>query len=137
MVLQTHHIGWAVRSIEKARVHFQNLGFIQIGESIIDQNRKVKIAFLRNGNLSIEIIEPLCEDSPITNLLEKSGPSPYHVCFIVTNESPKELTTQFKTKGFIPLSASEPAPAIDGKEVQFFYSKEIGLIEIIYEGMLS
>lgn len=135
MVLQTHHIGWAVRSIEKARMHFQDLGFIEIGVPIIDQKRKVRIAFLKNEQITIEIIEPLCEDSPVTNLLEKSGPSPYHVCFIVSNESPKDLTTQFKEKGFIPVSASESAPAIDGKEVQFFYSKEVGLIEIIYEGM--
>ena len=50
----------------------------------IDKSQDVKVQFIENNNLLIEVLEPLSEKSPIKAFLEKNGSGAlYHMAFEV------------------------------------------------------
>ena len=128
------HIGWAVPSIDSALPSFGLLGFFARGQVYADTERKVSLLILKDskGN-TIELVEPLGVDSPVTNLLAKNGAMTYHVCFSTKRDSWDEYKKELQKEGFVPLSSPSAAPALGGYDVVFLYSKKIGLIEIIFD----
>ena len=71
MKLKIHHIGYAVSSIEAAKVEFEQLGWIADDVVTDDVSRKVRILFMRMGQAVIELVAPLSEDSPIQKISQK------------------------------------------------------------------
>ena len=68
-----HHVGMAVRSIESA---------IPGLESVEDPIQNVRVAFADLAGLTIELIEPATENSPIDESLKK-GIKLLHICIEV------------------------------------------------------
>ncbi len=104
---------------------------------MLDEARKVKLALVSDsrGN-TIELVSPMAGDSPVSGILEKSGPAPYHVCFTAnagTDWSFDDLKKEFKAKGFAVLHKPQPAPLFGGKDVVFLYSRQLGLIELVID----
>lgn len=81
--LTFHHVGCAVRDIEKAVAFYSGvLGFRRITEPVPVPSQKVKVCFIElgPGNL-LELVEGVDADSPVGPLIEKTGGGPYHLCF--------------------------------------------------------
>jgi len=129
MNLRIHHIGYAVASIEKSIQKFEVLGYRTVGEVVHDVFREVKILFLENTGIFVELIEPTSEDSPVKSLIEKNGPGTYHICY--ETEGLEETTNRLRKQGFRPITSLSAAPAINDRRVIFMYSKECGLIELL------
>ena len=127
--MKIHHIGYAVKDLEDSIKEFEKLGYNRVENKIIDKKRKVIIQFIKNGKYLIELITPLNEESPITNILKKQGSSPYHICY-ETNDIDKEIK-EMSNNGFTIITKLSEAPAIDNKKVVFLYKRNIGLIELI------
>ena len=54
------HLGWAVRSIDSSRAHFESgLG---LGMQSDERFPDVRVAFFGNGPTRVELLEPLSED---------------------------------------------------------------------------
>jgi len=125
------HIGYAVKSLGKAREFLKLLGFSVSSVEVIDELQNSRIQFMTNGQTKIELIEPINENAPIVNLLRKVGSTPYHFCF-----STDEFDTVFEElkKKAVLIVDQVPAKAFDGKRIAFFYNKEIGLFEILEKG---
>jgi methylmalonyl-CoA/ethylmalonyl-CoA epimerase len=89
MIGRLNHVGVAVPSIEDAKATYRDL--FGVPESAITETRElpaqgVKFAFVNVANSQIELIEPLGDDSPIRNFLEKNPKGgQHHVCFEVEN----------------------------------------------------
>lgn len=89
MIGRLNHVGVAVPSIEDAKATYRDL--YGVPESAISETRElpaqgVKFAFVNVANSQIELIEPLGDDSPIRNFLEKNPKGgQHHVCFEVEN----------------------------------------------------
>lgn len=133
--LSLAHIGWAVESIEKAIQDLSALGFKTVGDVCTDDARKVKLALVSDscGN-TIELVSPMSEDSPVSEILQKNGPTPYHICFTAEVERDfGDCRKEFASKGFAVLHKPAPAPLFGGKDVVFLYSKNLGLIELVIE----
>lgn len=131
--LSLAHWGWAVKSIENALPSFTALGFTGTPSSIVeDATRKVRILLLSDpkGNI-IELVEPLCPQSPVSRLLDKTGATPYHACFSIRKQEWPAQKELLQAAGFLEIIAASPAPALEGKDVVFLYSKQIGLIEVV------
>ncbi len=129
--MKVHHIGYAVKDIEKAKQSFMKLGYT-VEKKTVDYIRNVVIAFARNDSTIIEMIAPLDNGSPIDNILEKNGAMPYHICYEVKNI--EDACKSLKKDGWIILGKPSPAPAISSLEdikVVFLYDKNIGLIELV------
>lgn len=125
--MKIHHIGYAVKNIDKALKEFKNLGFDKVSNIFLDKERKVKICFIQNKNTKIELIEPVDADSSATRFL-KNGPGPYHLCYQLND---RENFEDFLKKGYVIVQPPSSAVALDGKEIVFLYRNNIGLVELI------
>lgn len=126
------HIGWAVHSIDKAARSFEFLGFNPCNDICDDMFRGVRILLMKDsyGNV-IELVEPAKDGSPVSNILQKTGPVPYHVCFSVSVQDYESFAKKMLAEGFVELRKPEEAPALGGSDVAFLYSRNIGLIEVV------
>lgn len=73
------HIGIAVRSINVTLPFYvEQLKLELLGiEEVVSQ--KVRVAFLKVGESKLELLEPLSDDSPIGQFIEKRGEGIHHV----------------------------------------------------------
>lgn len=128
--MKVHHTGYLVQDIKKSEAKFAALGFIPKGEVVFDGYRKVRIIFLKNGSHTVELIEPVGEESPIYGLMKKYRNSPYHICYEVADLS--EAIKYFTENGAMLISPAEYAPAIDPeKKVAFLMDPDIGIFELL------
>lgn len=127
--MKVHHFGYAVKSIEKSLVDFEILGFIPVGESYTDVGRRVKIQFIENGPVNLELIEPIADDSPVSDVLKKNGNTIYHICY--ASKDIEEDIKNLKKNRFIVIEEPKEAGAIDGCRVAFLYKKGVGLFELV------
>lgn len=126
--LKIHHIGYAVKNIDKAIEHFSNLGYV-VHDKAVDEKRKVIIAFAESSGYSIELIAPLSDGSPVDSILKKNGPTPYHICYETVDI--KLMCQKLKAEKFRVISDISPAPAIDNANVVFLLSPVMGIIELV------
>ncbi len=124
------HIGYAVNNIREAQKAFASVGQY-FGEPVADEFRHVEICFNNGPDRAIELIAPLDEKSPVSDILRKRGNSPYHICF-VTDNIEKEIERLCK-EGFMPLEKPAPAVAFGGKRVCFLFHRAMGLMELVEE----
>lgn len=127
--MKIHHIGYAVKDLEDSIKEFEKLGYKRVENKVIDKKRKVVIQFVENCECLIELIAPLNNESPITNILKKQGNSPYHICYETDNidyEINKLIDDEFAV-----ITQLSEAPALDNKKVIFLYKRNVGLIELL------
>lgn len=129
MKLEFHHLGYAVKSIERSLDLFEFIGFAKEGELTRDDSRDVKIQFIRKNDILFELIEPANNDSPVSKILRKNGPIPYHFCLI--SDSIDNTIKELRGKGFVLFDKIKPAPAINNRNVTFLFNKDIGIIELL------
>jgi methylmalonyl-CoA/ethylmalonyl-CoA epimerase len=111
------HIGVAVVSIDDALPVYRALGLEEKHrEEVLSQ--KVVTAFLPAGESSIELLEPMSEDSPVARFLLKRGPGVHHICFAVRDI--EAAVRDLAAKGFRLINA-RPAPGADGKKIVFLH----------------
>jgi methylmalonyl-CoA/ethylmalonyl-CoA epimerase len=129
-MMKFHHVGIAVQNINEAIHAYQVLGYSQSSAIIHDPIQKVQLCFLdKDGSPTLELVAASSQDSPVTNILAKNGPTPYHNCFEVDNII--ESVANLKLSGFRRLSAIVPAIAFENRRICFLYQKEVGLIELL------
>lgn len=127
--MEFHHIGVATSNINKSSDIFKQLGFIA-DKVIFDEIQNVNICFLRKpGHPDIELVEPVNEKSPVWNILDKVGTSPYHFCYY-TNDIVNEIQNLKKSK-FILVVNPVQATAFNNSKICFCYNKDFGLIELV------
>src|SRR3954470_20287572 len=79
MIERIGHVGIAVRSIAEARGLYEAMGLVvEAIEEVPDEG--VRVALLACGELHIELLEPLSDDSIIAKFLRKRGPGIHHLC---------------------------------------------------------
>ena len=81
------HIGIAVPSIEAALPYYENVLGLKCYaiEEVADQ--KVKTAFLKVGEVKLELLEPTCPESTIAKFIEKNGGrgGVHHIAYAVND----------------------------------------------------
>jgi methylmalonyl-CoA/ethylmalonyl-CoA epimerase len=126
-----HHIGIATKSIDKTSKYYLEAGY-NMSKQIFDPVQKVNIVFLSKKSMPmIELLEPACEDSPVSKILMKSGVGPYHICYQVKNID--FAIDELKKKKYISLFNPVEAIALSMKKICFLFNKNIGLIELVEE----
>ena len=83
-----YHIAVAVQSISEVEKIYQKLIGLEVvhREKIKDQGVKTSMLKSKSGKgTAIELIEPIDENSPISNFLKKRGEGIHHICFYVDN----------------------------------------------------
>ena len=127
--MTVHHVGYLVRSIERATKIFETLGYAPQGNVTHDESRKIDILFMTNGGTRIELVAPYEAGSAVGDLRKRIGSAPYHICY-ETEDLEKEVAS-LTENGYVLTAAAMPAPAIDGRKVAFLLHPAIGLIELV------
>ena len=131
MIGPLNHVGVAVPSLEDAVDTYKKLyGVTDITEpgEMIDQG--VRYCFVNFPNSQIELIEPLGDNSPINNFLEKNpNGGQHHICFEVENIY--EAKKYMEDKGAKVLN--EPRIGAHGTLIIFIHPKNSNgvLIELM------
>lgn len=130
--MKLSHIGILVKDIEQSIKNHETLfGYKQLGPIIDDSIQKVRVVLMGTSDedpVKIELISPLTEDSPITNLLEKRQ-SLYHLCYEV--QDIEEAMKKARKNGVVIISKPVEAPLFDNHKICFLFTKDHYVIELV------
>ena len=125
--MKFHHIGYLVNNFNSAFKNFKKCNYKKKKSIIIDNNLKVKIQFLVNGNNIIELVKPHKNNIGLLSLLKKKNYA-YHFAYTVKN---LDKTLVRLKKNFKIIVNPVPAKAFNDKKVAFLKMKNDFIIELI------
>lgn len=114
-----NHIGVAVKSIEAALPFYKAMG-ADINHIEEVPSQKVKTAFIKVGETTIELVEATSPESPIAKYLEKNREGLHHICFEVDDVA--ACLAELK-KAEVPLIDNEPKVGAHNMLVVFVHPK--------------
>ena len=115
------HLGIGVKSIEEALPFFENVLGLKCYavEEVADQ--KVKTAFLKVGEVKLELLEPTSPESAVAKWLENGGKGVHHVAFAV-EDGVQEALLECESKE-IRLIDKAPRSGAENMMIGFLHPK--------------
>lgn len=115
------HLGIGVESIDAVLPYFENVLGLKCYavEEVADQ--KVKTAFLKVGEVKLELLEPTSPESAVAKWLEKGGKGVHHVAFAV-EDGVAEALVEAEGKG-VRLIDKTPRPGAEQMMIGFLHPK--------------
>jgi methylmalonyl-CoA epimerase len=130
--MKLSHVGIIVKDIEEGIKNHETLfGYKQIGSIVDDNEQKVRVVLMGTSEsdpVKLELISPLTEDSPITDLLKKHQ-ALYHLCYSVHDI--EEAKMKARKSGAIVISKPIEAPLFDNRKICFLFTKDHYVIELV------
>ena len=126
------HLGIAVQSIEESLPYFENVLGLKCYniEEVADQ--KVKTAFMKCGEVKLELLEPTSPDSTIQKWLDKGNHGVHHVAFCIEDGVANALA-ECDEKG-IRLIDKEPRKGAENLNIAFLHPKStVGILTELCE----
>lgn len=125
-----HHVGYAVKSIEKTLPFFNDLGYVS-SNIYVDKIQNVRVCLLNNDQeVLIELVEGLDElNSPVCGFLNKIGITPYHICYTVDDID--QAILKMRDRKYTLLFNPVPAAAFSSRKICYMFNHNIGLIELL------
>ena len=122
------HLGIACPSIEKALPFFENgLGLKCYNVEVVE-DQKVKTAFLKVGEVKLELLEPTSPDSTIAKFIEKNGGrgGMHHLAFCIEDGVANALA---EAEGLgIALIDKAPRKGAEGLNIAFLHPKSTAAV---------
>lgn len=118
-----NHIAIAVPDLEKAVAFYRDILKMPVSEAVQQTEHGVTTVFVDLGNTKIELLEPLGDNSPIKNFLEKNpNGGIHHICI----EKPDIATeiTELQKNNIRLLNNGEAKIGAHGKLVVFLHPKD-------------
>lgn len=119
-ITKIDHLGIAVKSLEEAIPLWEKM----LGTKCVNieevASQKVRTAFLKVGEVWIELLESTAEDGAIAKFIEKNGEGIQHVAFY-TDDLVGELAKS-KDDG-LRLIDEAPRPGAGGMNIAFLHPK--------------
>jgi len=112
------HIGIVVRSLVEGIAQWEKLFGYQKASAIVTNTRqKVNVAFLaKAGSLTVKLIEPEDETSPIAIFARKGG-GLHHICFKC--DSVSATIPDLKAEGARLMASPQPGEAFNNHDIAF------------------
>jgi methylmalonyl-CoA/ethylmalonyl-CoA epimerase len=106
------HLGWAVRSIDSARPHFETA----LGLDLQSDERfpEVRVAFFGAGPARVELLEPLTPESEVGLFIARRGEGLHHLALRVDDVA--AALAEAPSRGF-KLVDQAPRPGARGTTV--------------------
>lgn len=120
-ISRIEHLGIAVQNIEEALPYFENVLGLKCYaiEEVADQ--KVKTAFLKCGEVKLELLEPTSPDSTIQKWLDKGNHGVHHVAFCIEDGVSNALA-ECESKG-LRLIDKAPRKGAENLNIAFLHPK--------------
>jgi methylmalonyl-CoA epimerase len=120
MIKGIDHVGIAVKSIDEAKKFWVDTLGLKLSRIEEVPEQKVRVAILKAGETTIELLEPTSPDSPVQKFIEKRGEGLHHLT-LETDELAERLQ---KLKGAnIALIDEQPRIGAGGASIAFLHPK--------------
>ena len=131
-MLKMHHIAIAVNNMEKTVSHYMNDigGFIKT-KVFYDEQQGINIQYLfpvDKTALPVELIQPIAEKNPVSNILKRVGVSPYHIGYETDNINTDY--EKFRGEGYVCVGKMFKG-VVQKRTCCFLYHNEMGLVELV------
>lgn len=120
-ISKIEHLGIAVQSIADVLPYFTDVLGLEYYKEEVVADQKVKTAFLKVGEVKIELLEPTSPDSTIQKFLDNGGRGVHHVAFKV-EDGLTEALAMCDEKG-IRLIDKAPRGGADSQKIAFLHPK--------------
>lgn len=115
------HLGIAVKSIEEALPYYEKVLGLECYNIETVEDQKVRTAFLKVGEVKLELLEPTCEESTIAKFIEKKGEGIHHLAFAVADGVQNALT-EMESNG-VRLIDKAPRGGAENLNIAFLHPK--------------
>lgn len=129
-----HHIGQAVADIGRHIEEFlvPVFGDLPITAAVADPIQRVRVCFVTMpGGVTVELVEPHGEQSPVRDIVGSSRGGLYHVCYEVPDLD--RALAALRRMRCLPLGRPVPAVAFGGRRIVFLITPQRDLIELLEE----
>lgn len=129
MIQSLDHIGIAVSDLEAAVARYtQLMGAAPLRCEDVP-TEKVRVAFFKAGETSIELLAATAPDSPIAKFIARQGEGVHHLAFWVENL--EAAIAQYQKDGFTIIGSIRPGA--HGTKIAFLHPKSCHgtLIELV------
>lgn len=113
------HVGLAAQSIGAISPR---------GDKVVDPLQGVSVSFVDLHGITIELVEPIGEDSPVSNMM-KRGCKLLHICFRVQDLD--NAIQHARKRGVHVIAKPVPAIAFQNRKIAWLYSSTWGLLELV------
>lgn len=130
LVAKINHIAIAVNDIAVASRFYVDVLGLELSEPEDVPTQKTRVAFLRIGEVKIELVQPMSEDSPVAKHIAKRGEGIHHVCYETTDIVGALAALKAKD---VPLIDQEPRVGAHEARIAFVHPKGVSgvLTEIL------
>ncbi len=131
MIQRLNHVAIAVRDLALACANYRDRLGAKVSEPSPLPEHGVSVAFVELANVKIELLEPLGENSPIAQFLEKNPDGGiHHLCYEVDNIL--SARDRLIASGARILGDGAPRIGAHGKPVLFLHPKDFSgtLVEL-------
>ncbi len=120
MIKGIDHVGIAVKSIDEAKKFWVDTLGLKLSHIEDVPEQKVRVAILKAGETTIELLEPTSPDSPVQRFIEKRGEGLHHL----TLETDKlgERLQKLKSAN-VALIDEQPRTGAGGSKIAFLHPK--------------
>jgi len=117
------HIGIAVPNLEEAIKYYEDVLGLKCYKKEVVEDQKVTTAFIKVGDVKIELLEPTCPESTIAKFIEKNGGrgGMHHMAFAIEDGVANTLA-EAESKG-VKLIDKAPRQGADGLHIAFLHPK--------------
>jgi methylmalonyl-CoA epimerase len=135
LIKRIDHIGIVVNDIEEALIVYQQALGLSLAEIQERPDQAVTIAFLRTGETTIELVQPVTSDSDVAKFLQKRGEGIHHICLEV--DDIEKALAELREKG-LQLIDEVPRIGPRGERFAFIHPKSAhGVLIELYERLKS
>ena len=131
MLGRVNHVALAVPDLDAAIALYRDRLGAEVSAPQALPELGVRIVFVRLPNVTIELLEPLGEESPIARFLERNPDGgQHHICYEVEDIS--AAAARLREQGVRVLGDGEPKTGAHGNPVLFLHPKDMGgvLVEL-------
>jgi methylmalonyl-CoA epimerase len=128
MIKKIAHIGIATHSLAVMSEFYRTLG-LEIDSTELVEDQKVRVALMRVGESSVELLEATEEDSVVARFIEKRGEGIHHVALEVDD---LQAHLDRLKENHVKLIDENPRPGAEGRLIAFIHPDSTGgvLVEL-------
>lgn len=128
-ITKVNHIGIATKDYKETAAFYEAVGYNETVGGYDPYQNVYGYFYKAEGKPTIELLSPYDEKSPINNILEKNGVTPYHLCYEI-NCTIEEAVKEMKADKFMMISRPTHSDNLKGR-VCFLFHKNVGVVELL------
>lgn len=131
MITGLSHVSLVVPDLDAAAMRLKEIYGLETGETRVNEQQGVRMAYVDLGNAKIELMEPSRPDSPVSKFLERNpGGGIHHICLEVDRLA--DTAEAANSKGIRLLGDGKPQLNVHGDRIAFVHPRDFlgALVEL-------